>query len=881
MRYLLLATLFCSPFATAQKGRAIEDGDLKELAESFSAYFEARDQGDGSDEARAALEAELAAALGEKNPLRDSDSLARALWLSHDYPRTRLREGKIESASSPAGTFAAGSLNYSYRVPRDYDPKEHAYPLLLTIPGDDERPDEHIRLHWSSREFREGAIVVCPEMPTVVEEWDRPMVNGRPGGLSHVLTALRLAGEQFAIDFDRVFVAGHDKSVRAAISTGNFAPQRFAGVIGRGGDAGELAPENFQNLPTLFFGAGANARDFQKAIQDLGFDNCELNPTGKELDVWNWMQEHPRTTYPTEARVVPGLAFPTRSYWLDTSAMARDAQAIATIEKESNTIRIESQGVSHVTLYLNDELINLNAPITVIRNKVETIEVIERRLPVTLDLLRNGTSDSGCVYVAEAVFDMRTEEGAAKASQLASDSEFRDRLKATSGNIEQLWKVHLWCLTSDRSQGSTAVLNRIIRLDPEHAEARAALGHKRSGEQWFSSEAALARFKESQDESVAEQRGYVKHRDTWMHPDERAFASKGLVKDQETGLWASAAERRRLAQGWIRMDLEWIEPEFAERIDDGQWLVDGEWLEITEANRRHSRIDRMWTIPTAEILLHTTAEREVAHRAIEQMGRAIGDLRKVFGSEPALPLEVAMLSYEEQYDRFAFGATDGRRAATHAGRMHVIHSAYFAESWFPVARRKRHFKGMGVCYWNANAPYGDAYGLHSARLALGLSYVEALDPSPKAVRRAELKGLGETYYTDYQAEKQLPGWLRYGGAVYAERFFEDDSVAEGGDPWWARKWSLENLAGRGGLRELDSVLEFKLNPEDPDDGLKLLIEAGLLVAFIVDGNCEPVNLAHAELKAALRAGRVNPKLIEGLEEALRASQKQLKAFATL
>ncbi len=876
-----LALLLCSSIAFAQSPAALEDKELKPLAKGFSAYFDSRADDSGTDEARVELEEALAEILGDEQPLRRANSLARAIWLSHEYQRTKLRKGKIETATAKESSFAAGELTYSYRVPRDYEPEKLAYPLVLAIPGDGEKPDEHIRTHWSSREFREGAIIVCPDMPKVVEEWDRAMVNGRPGGLTHVLTALRIAEERFAVDFNRIYLAGHGKSVPAAVAAGNLMPQRFAGVMGRAGDVGKLEPLNFLNLPTFFIGAGANARDFEKTTRELGFDNCELNPTGKELDAWEWILSHPRNTYPTEARVIEGLAYPTRTYWLGTSAMARNAHASGTIDRKTNTIRVESEGVSHITLYLNDELVDLNRPVKVIRNKVESSLVIPRRLPITLDLLRDGTSDSGCVYVAEAVFDMRTEGAGDELPLPSSDREFQDRLKVAAGDVQRLWDLHLWCQESKRAAADRIALNRILRMDPEHAEARAALGHERSGEQWFTSAATLARFLESQDEAVATERGYVKHRDTWMHPDERAFASKGLIKDQESGLWLTAAERRRLAGGWARMDLEWIEPKYAAHVDDGLWLVEGEWLDIEEANRRHSRIDRMWTIPTADILLHTTVEREVASRALEPMSRALKDLRKVFGSEPALPLQVAMLSYEEQYDRFAFGATDGRRPATHAGRLHVIHSAYFAESWFPTVGRKRKFQGMGVCYWNANAPYGDAYGKHSARLAVGLSFVDALDPSPKAIKRAQSDGLGADYFAAYQEEKQLPGWLRYGGAVYAERYFFDETTPEDGDAWWARKWSLENLRGRGGMRDLNSILAFELNPEEPEDGLKLLIESGLLVAFMVDGTCEPVRAAHAELKTALRAGRALAKQIEALEEALRNSSEELKAFAAL
>ncbi len=185
---------------------------------------------------------------------------------------------------------------------------------------------------------------------------------------------------------------------------------------------------------------------------------------------------------------------------------------------------------------------------------------------------------------------------------------------------------------------------------------------------------------------------------------------------------------------------------------------------------------------------------------------------------------------------------------------------------------------MGVTYWDALAPNGDDYGMHAARLALGLSYVEALDPSPKAVKKALGGGPRDGYHEAYQAEKLLPAWLRYGGAVYAQRYFEDETVGEGGDPWWARTWSLDNLRQRGGLRPLADVLAFRVEPDDRDDGLRLLLEAGLLVSFVVDGECAPVAAAHAELKRSLASGSARKAQVETLTAALVANESALRAY---
>ncbi len=880
-----LALLSAAGSASAQAARRFADGELAPLAKSLAAYLDARTKALGLETARQGLTTaldELARKDPPRDPLRHPADLGRAQWLSRGYGESKPRTGAVVTENLDLGSFSGGGLEIAYRLPKDYSPRTTAYPLILAIPDFDERPADHLRAQWILPELLDAAILVSPAMPSKGEEWTRVMVNGRPGGLSHALTALRIAGERFAVDFDRVYVAGRGKSVPAAISAGNYGPQLFAGVVGRAGDAGEQGPENFANLPVLFAGGGAKATAFQEAARSAGSELCTILPSGTELDVWTWMQAHPRQTFPTSVTVTPGDPFPTRAYWLRIAPTASDARVTAKADRSANTISIEGHGASLAILYLNDALLDLDRPVRVLANGVEQAHSVRRHFPTMLDLIYDGTSDPACVYVAEVACDLRESVAASSSgSAAAEDGEYAERLAAAGGDAAKLWELYVWCGSTQREARQEAVLRRLLRSQPDHAEARAALGHVQFEGRWFSSQAALERFQRSQDPETARSRGWVEHKGRWVHPDERALPGKGWVEDPETGLWLAPADQKRLQEGWVRQDLAWIRPEDAARFDDGLWWVDGEWLELASADRRHARIDNPWCIPDAEVLLFSAADRAVSLRAIREMGRALDDLRKVFGAEPALPLSVALLRDEEQYDRFAFGDPDGRRPATHAGRLHVIHSAFLAESGFPRAEGELSFQGMGVCYWDSQVPNGDLYGVHSARLAAGLSYVDALDPSPKAVRKALADGPGVEYYAAYHAEKLLPAWLRWGGPVYAERFFHDVSVGADGDPWWARRWSLDNLASRGGLRPSPEILAFKLDPENREDGLKLLIEAGLVVAFVVDGDCAPVKEAHAALKKGLVSGRPHANHGKALTEAVLAHRAELRAFAGL
>lgn len=775
LRSVAALVLFASLGVAAPLGsaRPVQDGALKPLAEALARHRAARARGAGAAEARAQIQAagaEFAKAGGTTDFLSKAADLARAQWMSWGYDKAARERGSIEQGEHRAGAFAAGGLKYALRLPKAYDPAR-AWPLILTLPEEGETPAAHLRTHWLDRDQLDSAILLAPAMPAEQKEWDQVMVEGRPGGLAHLLTAYRIAGERWAVDPDRVFLVGRGKGVAAALAAGNFSPQRFAGIIGWAGDAGELRPDNFGNLPTLFAGGATQARAFQERAVELGFDHCSVSSDVTEDAIWRWIHSHARDPWPAKVRIVVGDPFPTRVHWLRVAPTAEDTSATAVVDREANRIDVTCNGTSSVALFLSDALVDLSRPLTIVCNGESSEVQVARSLAESLDLLEEGISDSGIVYTAQHVIE----------------------------------------------------LNRPEMLDAVATEAL-----------------------------------------------ELGDPSK-----------PTAEEARRLSGGWVRQDLEWIRPEEAARAAEGLWRVDGEWLDLAGANRRRGAIPNRWRIPSRRLIVHSTASRAVALRAMSEMQRALSDLERVFGSAPAGPIPVAVLRDEEQYDRLAFGDPDGRRSPTHVARMHIIHRGFFAESWFEPVDGEHEYRGMGACYWDTFAPYGDRYGVHAARLAVGLSFVDALDPSPKAVAAARKNGPSAEHYAKFHAEKTLPDWLRWGGAVYAERYYEDTTVGPDGDRWWTRAWSLENLVQKGGLRPLPEIFAFPANPDARDDSLRLYIECGLLVAFMVDGGCAPVVEQHEKLKRTLERGSVHPRTLRDLEAALIAHEGELRAFAGL
>ena len=404
------ATMALTALAIATQEPLLRETDLRKLGQAFSAYLEAVAENSGVFEAQEEVATELekvSKKIDGRDPLSSPADIGQALWLSNEYHKKRVKKGKVEATSYDFFFFGEDGLEYAVWVPKDYNGKEPT-PVLLVIAGEGETPHTHITEQWISPEIRDNVIVACPAMPEDVAQWTVPGSEGSPGGVAAVLTLMKALTETYAVDFDRVYIAGRGAGVSAAVAIADLSPDRFAGVIGRSGDAGTTQPVNFQNLPTFFAGAGGEATAFQKGAEELGYENVTLAPEGKEADVWSWMQEHPRATYPSEVTLSPSSPRANGAYWLQVPPLdSLSGQKIhARVDRETNTIHVEATGVSSVNLFFNDSLVDLGQPVRVVCNGAESVDTIPRSLKTTLDLFYNARSDPGRVFVATKIYDV-------------------------------------------------------------------------------------------------------------------------------------------------------------------------------------------------------------------------------------------------------------------------------------------------------------------------------------------------------------------------------------------------------------------------------------------------------------------------------------------
>jgi hypothetical protein len=461
-------------------------------------------------------------------------------------------------------------------------------------------------------------------------------------------------------------------------------------------------------------------------------------------------------------------------------------------------------------------------------------------------------------------------------------------IKAAGSDVSKLLQLAKDWNDKKHSEGARAAWKRVIELEPANADARAGLGHQLYAGKWFESHTALFDFKRAEDAEKAKQ-GLARVADGWVPIADAPFLRLGWAKDGR-GNWQHPLTKLRqqkdqemLGKGCQRQDLEWVAPAEFEQWQQGLWKCGDQWLDTAAADKFHADDKQPWYVASEHFIISATVDRERVEWCKWYADQTWPDLVRLFGITPGMrPSAIDLLGEKHdkpelvvwnslaQFNKFAAGSeTEG---------FSSLHYAFFADALFDPTVKPAAFAAIGAAYWDNTTKEAGAYGQHSIRHAAALSFVEAIDPSWKALGDAAM-GTQAKSTAAFWAEKKIPRWLRYGAASYVERWFLDGKVGDGGDPEWARKWARASLKKDGGLRDLAKVFEFKLTLADLPGSTRLIHEAGLLTAFVLDGGDPDVQRAHEALKQALVSGASTTAAVAELQKRLLAAKGAIAAFA--
>ena len=93
-------------------------------------------------------------------------------------------------------------------------------------------------------------------------------------------------------------------------------------------------------------------------------------------------------------------------------------------------------------------------------------------------------------------------------SQTADELEYERLRFSFPDTVDGQWKIAEWCRERGMSKERTTHLERIVELDPNHKQARAALGYGQFNGRWV------------RQEDVMKERGYVQYKGRWLLPQD-------------------------------------------------------------------------------------------------------------------------------------------------------------------------------------------------------------------------------------------------------------------------------------------------------------------------------------------------------------------------
>jgi len=301
-------------------------------------------------------------------------------------------------------TVGSQAFEYGLYVPENYRP-EKAYPLVICLHGAGFTGDAYLE-RWQAR-LNDNYILACPTL-TYGDWWTRTAEQ-------LVMATLHAVTGTYHIDPERVFLTGMSNGGIGAYLIGAHHARRFAAIVPMASGLDQvLMPfvENFQETPLYIIHGKRDqvmpvelSRSIVDMLAELNYtyvyrEHDRVHPVAgghffprEELaDLVAWLGQQHRNPYPKKLRVVEDATHLLRFGWVRIDATDRIASFTdALIDRQDeaiksrlyarldatikdNTIAIHSQRVRRYTLFLNDQLVDLTRPVTVVTNDTITFE---------------------------------------------------------------------------------------------------------------------------------------------------------------------------------------------------------------------------------------------------------------------------------------------------------------------------------------------------------------------------------------------------------------------------------------------------------------------------------------------------------------------------
>lgn len=246
--------------------------------------------------------------------------------------------------------------------------------------------------------------------PQAIEATERGWVDS--GTEEWIVRLIEEARRTYDVPADKVFIGGHSMGGFGAWTLGAHHADLFAAALPAAGAPSPIYNRdgsiygietgvipNLRNLPMCVFQSTDDPRvppeSNQAAVRDVGrartrwdgyddFEYWEVTdrghgfPEGGTDALLDRIDGYTRAPYPAKVTWQPTLPWKSRFYWLDWPEPRVDALVVAEIDREANSIAITSDGfgVEGLAVLLNDELVDMEAEVTITLDGEEAFKAV-------------------------------------------------------------------------------------------------------------------------------------------------------------------------------------------------------------------------------------------------------------------------------------------------------------------------------------------------------------------------------------------------------------------------------------------------------------------------------------------------------------------------
>ena len=377
--------------------------------------------------------------------------------------------------------------------------------------------------------------------------------------------------------------------------------------------------------------------------------------------------------------------------------------------------------------------------------------------------------------------------------------ELKQRLERAQRPDDKV-RVANWAKARGLVRDHKAILEGILKNNPEHPGAMEGLGYVRYEGKWIKKKDADKKRMAAIDAEYRS-KGLKKVESVWVEEANVDDAKKGIFHHDDEIV--SRDEKLEFLTGKVRHPRTGmlIAKENLSKAENGMFpLPDGKWVDEAEANKYHNSLKRPWVLRTYYCTLVTNLPIEQFDQAQDKSLKTLVDssfdlVKPLFGGEEPNPEHrpvIAVCNSTEAYVAVGNGI----------GSEGSAYGAFYSDDQLPIETGRMYTKkNAGVANWG-DENWGPYFVRHATGLALAHSFAD-------------------------QAGVELPSWFVRGAGSLPERFPSAGVAAFFG------KQHLQ----KGGVKDLDDWFdEFQISGElDSPKIAYNVFQSGLVLNYAMHG----------------------------------------------